>query len=175
MTLPLPSAWANAEVVTGLDLIDKAELVGVPFLMTGVQYKVNERGVSFVYVDAENVRGDRFTFNDSSTGVRQQITGMLADRGKDHAIDSGEYVSFVTVSCPGVVAPRGLRVSNYEVQDPRDPRRSKAARTFYLTSNGERAEAPQEAPKRTVRKRATKTTGKTLDNSVSVEAPANAE
>jgi len=122
-----PDAWQDAEVIEGVDLVDKAELLGKAFLITSVEFTENAQGVNFVYVSAEDVDGTRFQFNDSSTGVRQQIAHKLTLTGRDAAIESGGQVDL------RLIAPRGLRVSEYAVKD-RTTGKMKTARTYYLTT-----------------------------------------
>ena len=139
-TAHLPTAWNTSDQLDGLDLVDKAELVGKPFRITGVSFETNQRGVSYVYVDAEDADGEGFTFNDSSSGVRAQIVQHLTKTGQDAVIDQPGDV--LTLS---LVIPRGLRVSEYEVKDERG--KAKTARTYYLTTSGKRA-AAEATPKK---------------------------
>jgi hypothetical protein len=128
-TSNLPTAWGDAEQLDGPNLLDKADLVGKPFRITTVYFTVNASGVAYVYADAENVEGETFTFNDSSTGVRQQLVAHLEKIGRGHIIASGEEQEL------NLVIPQGLRVSEYEIPG----QKGKKARTFYLTTSGKRA------------------------------------
>lgn len=147
----LPSAWDDAEEIAGLDLVEKASLIGVPFLITNVYYTENNDGVSYVWVDAENAAGETFSFNDSSKGVRAQITELLTNSGRESAVESGDHVA-IRVKCL-----KGLRVSEYDAERP-NPRTGKMewirARTYYLTTSGKRETAA--APKAAARKAAAK-------------------
>jgi hypothetical protein len=134
MTKPtLPSGWNAADQLDGLDLVDKGELIGKPFRITSVSFEENARGVSYVYVDAEDANTNGFTFNDSSSGVRAQLVAHLTRIGQDKIIDTGDALEL------SVVIPRGLRMSEYEVKD--DYGKTKKARTYYLTTSGKRAGA----------------------------------
>lgn len=134
MTQPnLPAAWNETEQLDGLDIIDKTKLVGVPFRITGFYFYTNDSGVKYVVIDAENTDGSTFTFNDSSSGIRQQIVTYLAAKGDDSAVSSGEYVD------ASIVVPRGVRISEFETTDERG--KPKMARTCYLTTSGKRAGA----------------------------------
>src|SRR6185436_4861985 len=62
MTNPNNTAWSEAEVLEGLDMLDKAELEGKPFLIVGVEFKPNNAGVSIAYIDGEYRDGTGFTF-----------------------------------------------------------------------------------------------------------------
>lgn len=153
--MTLPNAWQNADILDGLDIEDKSKLVGVPFLITGCQFKPSNDNVNICYVDGEYVDGTGFTFTDSSTGVRAQLIAYLAEKKQDHIVDSGEYLSF------RIVAPNGLRVSEYDrpIRTGAGPVTSQALRqqpqkvkTYYLTTSGRRA-AREEAGKPTSTRR----------------------
>lgn len=133
---PLPSSWSDTPLLDGLDLVAKHELVGTAedpktFRILGVWFETNKDNINFVYVDAENVKGERFCFNDSSSGVRAEIVQYLTERGMDTVVDTGERVDIK------LVIPRGLRVSAYKAQDGRTGR-TVEARTYYLTKSGVR-------------------------------------
>lgn len=130
----LPAGWSDADQLDGLELVDKATLIAIPFRITSVYFETNTRGVEYVYVDGETQDGGGFTFNDSSTGVRAQIITHLKQKGLDAAVDSGEVVPL------NLVIPRGLRASEFDVTDDRG--RPKRARTYYLTTSGKRAGLP---------------------------------
>lgn len=124
-------AWGagEAEVLAGVDLKDKAELIGVPFKMTGFKFTVNKDGVAYVYVEFEyEPDGERFMFNDSSSGVRAQVDAYVAS--KELKINLDEWYDV------GIVAPRGLRVSRYTVKDGRG--RDTESKTYYMTTSGRR-------------------------------------
>ena len=130
MSVVLPESWGtDVDFIAGADLIDKADLVAKPFLITGVRFEKNARSVEYVYVEAEYPDGETFEFNDSSTtGVKQQLTTYLAS--KDIAADNstGEVIPVK------LAIPRGLRLSTYEVTDQRG--KAKMAKTYYLTGAG---------------------------------------
>lgn len=122
----LPAQWNTGEMLDGLDLTDKSELVGTPFRIMSVMFRSNKNGVEIVEVDAELTDGTMVTFNDSSsTGVREQIADYLTTKGTQ--ITAGEIYEI------SLVIPRGLRVSNYtiEVRGKERP-----ATTYYLTTSG---------------------------------------
>lgn len=139
----LPDSWSAVDNVDGEDLVNKAELVDVPFMITALWFTENERGISFVYVEAERTDGTWFTFNDSSTGVREQLVNHLKNRQLDAAVDTGDVLNIE------IVCPRGLRFSEFDVQveNPQTRRlETKKARTFYLTTAGRRrGERPTQA------------------------------
>lgn len=137
----LPAAWQESEQLDGLALVDKASLVGTPFRITGFYFSENDKSIGYVYVDGEDVDGNTFTFNDSSTGVRAQIIAYLQTKGDDSAVSSGEYVNV------SLVIPNGLRVSEFVINDERG--RPKNARTFYLTTSGKRAAAEEKTEPKT--------------------------
>jgi len=138
MTNPNNTAWSEAEVLEGLDMLDKAELEGKPFLIVGVEFKPNNAGVSIAYIDGEYRDGTGFTFHDSSTGVRAQLVKFLASKSLDHIVESGEYAEI------RLVAPAGLRCSHYTVDRPNPNGRGTVTiqgKTYYITTNGERKRA----------------------------------
>jgi len=125
------TAWGTgqAEVLAGVDLKDKAELEGVPFCMTGFKFTVNGQGIGYVYVEAEfEPDGERFMFNDASTGIRAQVDTYFGNKGVKVELDKWYDVQ--------IVAPRGLRVSRYEALDGRG--KTVQAKTYYLTTSGSR-------------------------------------
>jgi hypothetical protein len=128
----------NADFIGGADLLDKAELIGREFLITGVRFQKNSKGVEYVYVEGESRDGEEFDFNDSSTsGVKQQITTYLESRGIKVSYDRPDEIHEVNL-----MIPRGLRVSTYEVVSMGKP---KMAKTYYLTSAGRRRQKNAEA------------------------------
>lgn len=175
MTSPkLPKGWDDAEEFHGLDVRDKASLIGVPFLITAVWFHTNRNSdpeINYVNIDAELADGTPFTFNDSSsTGVRKQIMDRLRESGRDHVIDSeGEVLKI------RMVIRNGLRVSEFDVMviNPETGRRERRkANVYHLTLSGQRApegvgvrpgakapekatEAPKPPRKRAPRKAAT--------------------
>jgi hypothetical protein len=139
MTKPVTSAtpahWNDAEVLDGLAIVAKTELIDQPFRITGVQFETGKSNdISYVYVDGEFTNGETFTFNDSSSGVRAQVVEYLKARGRDAVVDTGAYEPL------NVIIPRGLRYSEYDVNvaDERGRFISKTARTYYLTTSGKR-------------------------------------
>lgn len=128
------SKWDTAAPLPGLDLMDKGELVGKEFLITNVWFETNKRQVNYAYVDGEFRDGTAFNFNDSGTGVRAQLIAHLL---KTNAIGSDDVPSDGTMFDVAILAPKGLRVSSFDVVDERG--QTKKARTYYLTMSGQRA------------------------------------
>ncbi len=141
----LPAAWTEVEQLDGLELVDKEELVKVPFRITQVWFQMNAQNQQTVYVDGERADGTEFTFNDSGSGVRTQILQYLQKLEKDYIVDSGETLPI------SLVIPNGLRKSEYDTPDKRTGKIVRA-RTFYLTTNGQRASKP--APAKAAKKAA---------------------
>ena len=141
---PVPSAWSESEVLSGLMTVDKAELIGQPLRLTAAYFRINARQVSIVELDGELVDGSTFTFTDSSTGVRKQIVEYLTAKGVTISDTSGEIHTL------NLVAPEGLRVSEFIVTDDRTGK-PVTAKTYYLTTNGQRVAAAPVTSARTAR------------------------
>lgn len=154
-TSNLPAAWNQSAKLDGLALTDKSALIEIPFRITGVSFRTSStNGARLVEVDAEGVDGSTFTFNDSSTGVKEQLVSYLGSIGKDHVVElDDEYLALSETE--KLVVPDGLRVSEYDVPEKingRETGRLRKARTFYLTTSGERAKKnADKAAKRTTR------------------------
>jgi hypothetical protein len=127
----LTAIWGeDVEVLAGVDLLDKSELIGVPFLLTGVKFTVNDRSIVIAWIEGERQDHTPFTFTDTSTGVKAQIEAHCQAKGiSTDALDEWNNLR--------LVAPNGLRVSTYEVKDERG--KTREARTYYLTTSGARA------------------------------------
>lgn len=131
--LPEPKfeAWGSgqAEVMAGTDLVDKAALEGTQFCMTGFKFTTNKDGISFVYVEGEyEPGGERFMFNDASTGIRQQVEAYFAGKSITPELEKWYDVE--------ILAPKGLRVSHYKALNGRG--KEVDAKTYYITTSGTR-------------------------------------
>jgi hypothetical protein len=136
---PAPSVWGGqaTEVLAGVEILDKAELLGKEFAITAIMTKVGSRDVSYVYLEGKfTPDGEPFQFNDSSSsGVRDQILSYLAKHDRADVLEE-----WWDLPVP-ILCPRGLRVSRYdkEVPNNRGGIETKKVATFYLTTSGERA------------------------------------
>lgn len=115
--------FAGFDVLEGFDPIDKAALVGAPFGITAVRFRTNERKVTFAELEILTLQGERKGFQDSSTGVRDQMIKYLDDKkipnkGREDWVDIKLFV------------PNGLRVSEYDVEVAGHTTKAK---TYYLT------------------------------------------
>lgn len=123
----------TAAPLAGHDLLDKSELVGVPFIITSVMFKVNDSGVSYAYVTGINGKNEMFEFNDSSSsGVRQQLIEYVHETTGDAvSMSSGDIHTLA------LYAPRGLRVSVFEVDVRQNKSQGKpqmkTVRTYYIS------------------------------------------
>lgn len=111
---------------------DKEELVGVPMLLIDWRFISGDMG-DFVSIRAaarmENANSEhalrKIIINDGSTGIMRQLRDFTSKTGK----------------AAGMVVKRGLRISDYEV-DQIDPKtgqptgRKIPARTYYLDTAG---------------------------------------
>ena len=138
--IDLKGLLENADVVEGRPLTDKASLIELPHIITTVAFRKGTKdkdGIQHDYVSCEYtsitdhpIEG---VYNDGSTGIRRQIVSYLAYKGvigkeyqetpdapiwvNDDVADPEFVIRFI--------APRGLRVSEYEGDFGE-------AKTFYL-------------------------------------------
>jgi hypothetical protein len=129
------SAWDTAVELDGLELVDKSELVGKPFVITAFMFRTNEeRGIHFVDLDIEFRDGETATFTDSSSrsGVKVQFTEYLAVNNIEFT--EGEVIELPTP----IMCARGLRPSTYPRTDPRTGK-EKMVTSYYLTASGRRS------------------------------------
>jgi hypothetical protein len=124
-----PSVFDGFDVIEGFDPQDKASLVGVPFGITGVRFRKNDRDVVFAEIEAVDAHGEMISIQDSSSGIRDQLSRYLASQGQKAEV--GEAWADIKL-----FVPRGLRVSTYEVHDVAG--KTKQAKTYYLTTEGRR-------------------------------------
>jgi hypothetical protein len=129
-TFAIPAAWgeADVEIFAGHDLTDKKELVGVPFLITGIEIERNdERGYDIAYVYAMDANGTEFEFADTSTtGVKTQLQAYLVEKGLNPAPGGG-------VQPVRLALVKGLRVSEFKVDDEQTGKKRDAS-VYYLTA-----------------------------------------
>lgn len=143
------SLLAGADYVEGYRLATCAELVGKPFVITGVRFNPGV-GASGFFVSCEAVTADNepVIFNDGSTGIYRQIVAYLTGKGEvdpgpgEESGPSGtcrwdnpltKWVSPKNADKVAkdngfpvrLVAPRGLRVSEYDWN-------GQLAETYYL-------------------------------------------
>jgi hypothetical protein len=130
------ATWGGeaVETLAGLNLIEKPNLKGIPFCITGYKFTYNEsRKISYVYVEFETTPGgDRQMFNDSSAnGVRLEVEEFhnAKNPGKPFELDRWYDTKFL--------CPQGLRDSEYDTTDERG--RPVKGRSFYLTRSGGRS------------------------------------
>lgn len=117
--------WADADVIAGNEPVDKATLIGKPFLINRIDYGTSSRSqYGMVTVNAVDKAGKEFYFTDASTGVRDQLTKYLTEVKKvDVDWTAGSYE--VKLACFG-----GLRASTYETEVRPDTYRE--AKTYYI-------------------------------------------
>ena len=133
-----PASWGDTEVLAGLSLIDKDELVGRLFRVNAVENSIaggTNGGYPRVRVEVEFADGTTAMFQDSSgtSGVRAEIEEILTARGKGEEAQLDEWIPIK------FICPDGLRVSPYEKEDNRGVMRK--GRNFYLTRSGKRSDA----------------------------------
>lgn len=127
-----PAAWgdmAGVESFGGHNPTDKADLIGVPFLVIGAEFEKNEnRDYDVAWIYALDVNGTEFEFSDASTGVRETIRDEFEKREKPATPETG-YLAF------RMLAPRGLRVSEFTAVDQATGKK-RAAQTYYFAGSG---------------------------------------
>ena len=119
----IPAAFQDFDVIEGFEPVDKAALVGVPFGITAVRFRTNERSVTYAEVELVTGDGEQQTMIDSSTGVRDQLAAYLHNKGIAPGNTDWQDIK--------LFVPNGLRVSEYEVQANGE---TKKAKTYYLTT-----------------------------------------
>lgn len=131
---PIMAKWngEDVEVFNGADLVDKSEMVGVAFRITGLkidnsQSEGTNKDLVYAWVEGEREDGTLIMFNDASTGIKVQVLEWM--KAKNF---SGELGVWYDVS---TLCPRGLRISKYikKVNGKDIP-----AQTYYLTGDGRR-------------------------------------
>lgn len=106
----------SSEFGDGFEVVDKANLVDVPFVILGMKFAEGEfGGDGFVVIHLVTEDGRKCIITDGSTGVCKQAR-KYAEKGL----------------VAGVVFRNGLIRSDYKWTDPSDGR-EKPATTFYLS------------------------------------------
>jgi hypothetical protein len=100
-------------------LEDKSKLLNEPFMIVkyGVHPSEKIQGKLFTTIHVLTKGGDKYVVNDGGTGIHQQLTDLKTQMG--------------TV-CPLMVS-RGLRVSEYDYEDPNTGEKTKAE-TYYINT-----------------------------------------
>jgi hypothetical protein len=95
-------------------VVDKETLVDKPFVITDVRHYDGEYGptIAIMAITEDN---DLVVINDGSTGIYQQVVGLVAEHGRK----------------AGIKVKGGLRVSKYEYEDPKTGKAT-PAKTYYL-------------------------------------------
>jgi hypothetical protein len=132
VTTDLPAAWGDEpiEEFNGHNLTDKADLIGVPFLIIGVEIeRTDGKDYDVAYVYALDTNGTEFEFSDTSTtGVRAQIQAMLVEKDLPPHAGAG-FQKLRTV------IRQGLRSSEFSVTDEETGKKRKAV-SYYLSAAG---------------------------------------
>jgi hypothetical protein len=128
----IPDAWGTEPIdeFNGHNLTDKADLIGVPFLIIGAEIeRTDGKDYDVAYVYALDTNGTEFEFSDTSTtGVRAQIQAMLAEKGLPPHAGAG-FQKLRTV------IRQGLRSSEFSVTDEETGKKRKAT-SYYLSAAG---------------------------------------
>lgn len=125
-----PAFGSDAAVLAGVRVTDKMDLVGEPFIITGVKLTRNEeRDYETIFVECLLPSTEKVTFTDSSTGVLAQL--------KNYAIAAKIGLALDEWADMRLFIANGLRFSDYEVNDKKTGK-DRRVKTFYLSTNGER-------------------------------------
>jgi hypothetical protein len=138
VSTPTPELFQAFDQLEGLDIADKATLVAKPFGITAVRFRTNDREVVFAEAEVVTVDGELCAISDSSTGIKDQLTGYLLSKSL-MTEGAGLPAEWVDVK---LFVPRGLRVSVYDVQVGSQ---TKPAKTYYLTTSGRSKPEPEPA------------------------------
>lgn len=112
----------------GFDMVEKSTLVGVDFM--AVQWRFidgdfGDSGDKFVYVQAMTKHGEKVSFTDGSTGIKDQLQNVTSQRmTRGHAFPTA-----------GLLVMGGLVRSDYTVKIPNKNGElvPTPATTFYLS------------------------------------------
>ena len=107
--------WGRVVNETG-----KRDFVGHPFCIAFIQFQAGKMG-EFVTLMVIDKADDRFILNDGSTGVKEQLRSLYPD------VAQKEVIKLM------LLCPRGLRVSDYEVEDAKG--NLIPATTYYLDTS----------------------------------------
>ena len=134
----LPAEWFDgAQEIGGLDFVDKATLINIPFLITAVSWRINRSGIRMVWCDILTLDRTEATFSDSSatSGIRVQIEELWA---ANHGGEEPTYTEDEIWQACRIVVRNGLRVSEYPTPGGK---KGETSRSFYLAANGVRKTA----------------------------------
>lgn len=128
----LTATWGDESVETlgGMEVVDKATLREVPFLITGYKFTYNEtRKISYAWCEFETTPGgEKKSFNDSSaSGVRFEIEEI---HNAKHPELKGE-IKLEEWYDLRLLCPQGLREFEFDTTDNRGNK--VRGRAFYLT------------------------------------------
>lgn len=118
------------ETLGGMEAVEKPNLIGVPFVITGYKFTHNPtRNIGYAWVEFETTpNGERKYFYDSSaTGVRFDIETIHFAKHPELAgeLKLEEWYDL------RLLVPRGLRESEFDTKDERGAKIR--GRAFYLT------------------------------------------
>lgn len=122
-----------ADYSAGFELVEKATLIGVPFVIIEANFHEGSYGdAEFVSVEAMTQDEKKVVFNDGSTGVMAQIRRIMKDR-----VEKGVAPEHAN---KGILVPGGLTLSEYYRNEKTGATSNKAegkdwvpARTYYLS------------------------------------------
>lgn len=135
-------AVASVEELSDYRLVEKEELVNVPFVIVQTLEKASEEyGGNYVVCRCLVLPTmEKVVFADGSTGIASQVVGLILSKYSHlrKAIDDedGERGFSTSLAIP---VPGGLKASSYrtKVVNPKTgEKETKSATTYYLNTNG---------------------------------------
>jgi hypothetical protein len=109
---------SHIQDIDELRKIEKAELVGKPFVITSWRYNPDGDMGDFMVVQITTKDDEKLFFVDGSTGIKDQLLGY------QEKMDGAQRPIFV---------PKGLRVSNYTYKDEISGKDIPAS-TYYINN-----------------------------------------
>lgn len=74
----MPEAWETS----GFAVVDKEELIGVPFVVVGVTFRQSDQNnVGYVSLEAITEKNEKVVVNDGGTGIFKQVVHLCVTQG----------------------------------------------------------------------------------------------
>lgn len=112
-----------AEYGTGFDVVDKATLVGIPFVAIEWRFNEGDYGQPYVAIKVMTKDGRKGVVIDGGTGIRDQMVKVTEDR-------LAQFNGDLTKAHAALICPKGLRDSKYTYTDAKG--NEIPATTYYI-------------------------------------------